>query len=131
MSSPNQLLALLVAALGEEHLLALLYCCFLSLLQEEAPWRQPSHHGKQGVAECSKNFYVPMSGSESLYRSYCIQPLHRSAKQFSEPSMGSMGCPSILIHGHASYLMLRVNDLLLPPRLLLPDLLLHPCQLSL
>ena len=47
MSSPNQLLALLVAALGEEHLLALLYCCFLSLLQEEAPWCQPSHHGKQ------------------------------------------------------------------------------------
>ena len=42
-----------------------------------------------------------------------------------------MGCPCIHMHGQTAYLVLHVSDLLLPPRLLLPDLLLHPCQLSL
>ena len=73
----------------------------------------------------------PCQAQKACTVAIASSPYTVSAKQFSEPSMGSMGCPSILIHGQAAYLVLRVNDLLLPPRLLLPDLLLHPCQLSL
>ena len=73
----------------------------------------------------------PGQAQKACTGAIAFSPYTVSAKQLSESSMGSMGCPSILIRGQAAYLVLRVNDLLLPPRLLLPYLLLHPGQLSL
>ena len=73
----------------------------------------------------------PCQAQKACTRASAFSLYTMCAKRFDEPSIGSMGCPCIHMHGQTAYLVLRVNDLLLPPRLLLPDLLLHPCQLSL